>query len=186
MMARCLGWFLGMAMLASVGAARAASETPPATGSTLTGVGFGAQVGFFNPNGVTLRAGSGPVALEGSAGFSLSLLSYGGNRSPDLKLIAPFEVSPQVLLGDIQLHRAIHGSFRLGYRYNVALGHGGTVGAQIARRWTHWQLEGLWGVTIYPDAADRLREDGRVPAETSFNFPPAINWGLTVGILYYP
>lgn len=173
-------------MLGSGGAARAANDAPRATGSPLTGVGFGAQVGFFNPNGVTLRAGSGPIALEGSVGFALSLLSYGSDQSPDLKLIAPFEVSPQVLLGDIRLDRTIHGSFRLGYRYNVALGHGGTFGGQIARRWTHWQLEGLWGVTIYPGAADRLRENGWVPAEPSFNFPPSINWGLTVGMLYYP
>jgi hypothetical protein len=175
-----------MAVLGSGGVAAAAGEAPPAPPSPLTGVGLGAQVGFFNANGVTLRAGYGAIALEGSAGFALSLLSYGSDRNPDLKLIAPFEVSPQVLLGDIPLTKTIHGSFRLGYRYNVALGHGGTVGGQVARRWTHWQLEGLWGVTVYPGATDRLREDGRVPAETSFNFPPSVNWGLTVGMLYYP
>lgn len=186
MMARWLGWSLGVAALGTGGVARAMDEAPAAPPSPLTGVGFGAQLGFFNPNGVTVRAGHGAVALEGSAGFALSLLSYGGNRNPDLKLIAPFEVSPQLLFGDIKLTRGIHGSFRLGYRYNVALGHGGTVGGQLARRWTHWQLEGLWGVSVYPGAADRLREDGRVPKETSFNFPPALSWGLTVAMMYYP
>jgi hypothetical protein len=25
-----------------------------------------------------------------------------------------------------------------------------------------------------------------VPERASFNFPPALTWGLTVGLLYYP
>lgn len=148
--------------------------------------GFGAQLGFYNPNGLAVRGGWQSLSLEAAAGFTPTVLSYGGNSNPKLKLIAPFEVTPQLLLGDIKLGASIHGAFRVGYRYNWALGHGGTVGGQISKRYGHLQLEGLWGITIYPDAPEQLRSADTVPDRTSFNFPPALTWGLTVGLLYYP
>jgi hypothetical protein len=148
--------------------------------------GFGAQLGFYNPNGLAVRGGWRPFSLELAAGVTPSLLSYGSNQNPRLELIAPLEVTPQLLVGDIKLGSSIHGAFRAGYRYNWVLGHGATFGGQISKRYGHLELEGLWGVTIYPDAAERLREGGTVPEGTSFNFPPALNWGLTVSLLYYP
>jgi hypothetical protein len=44
----------------------------------------------------------------------------------------------------------------------------------------------VWGVSIFPDAVARLREEGIVPENPSYNFPPSLNWGLTVGLMYYP
>lgn len=147
---------------------------------------LGAQIGFFNPNGLAVRAGFRPISLEVAGGFVPTLLSYGEQSDPDLKLIAPFEVTPQLLLGDIKLGNKIHGAFRLGYRYNLMLGHGVTFGGQLSKRWGHLQLEGLWGMSVFPGAVDKLRDEDTVPAKTSFNFPPSITWGLTVGLLYYP
>ena len=147
---------------------------------------FGAQVGFFNPNGLAVRAGFRPISLEVAGGFAPTLLSYGGQSDPDLKLIAPFEITPQLLLGDLKLGNKIHGAFRLGYRYNLKLGHGVTFGGQLSKRWGHLQLEGLWGMSVFPGAVDKLSEEHTVPGNTSYNFPPSITWGLTVGLLYYP
>lgn len=147
---------------------------------------LGAQVGFYNPNGLAVRAGFRPISLEVAAGWVPTLLSYGSDRNPNLKLIAGFELTPQLLLGNIKFENKIHGAFRVGYRYNLMLGHGATLGGQLSKRWGHLQLEGLWGVSVFPGAADKLRADHTVRAGTSFNFPPALNWGLTVGLMYYP
>jgi hypothetical protein len=114
------------------------------------------------------------------------LLNYGSDRDPKLKLLAPFELTPQLLLGDIELGNKIHGAFRVGYRYNLALSHGFTFGGQLSKRWGHLQLEGLWGVSVFPNAADELRDGDAVPENTSFNFPPSVTWGLSVGLMYYP
>jgi hypothetical protein len=147
---------------------------------------LGAQVGFYNPNGLVLRAGFRPISLEAAAGWVPTLLSYGGDRDPTLKLIAPFEITPQLLVGDVEFGNEVHGAVRIGYRYNLTLGHGVTIGGQLSKRWGHVQLEGLWGVSIFPDAIARLREEGAVPENPSYNFPPSLNWGLTVGLMYYP
>ena len=147
---------------------------------------LGAQVGFYNPNGLALRAGFRPISVEAAAGWTPTLLSYGGDDNPKLKLIAPLELTPQLLLGDIKLGNKIHGAFRLGYRYNLMLGHGFTFGGQLSKRWGHVQLEGLWGVSVFPDAVFKLQEEDAVPANPRFNFPPSVNWGLTVGLMYYP
>jgi hypothetical protein len=147
---------------------------------------LGAQVGFYNPNGLALRGGFRPISLEAAAGWVPTLLSYGSDQDPKLKLLAPFEVTPQLLLGDIKLGNEIHGAFRIGYRYNLALAHGFTFGGQLSKRWGHLQLEGLWGVSVFPNAADELRDEDAVPENTSFNFPPSVTWGLSVGLMYYP
>jgi hypothetical protein len=188
MAVRLLGVIVGAAVLLAPHGARAEGETTEKTAEPepLTGFGVGAQLGFFNPSGFALRGGYGPVAIEAAAGFAVTALTWGSDRNPELKFIAPFEVSPQLLLGDIALTKTLHGSFRVGYRYNVLLGHGGTFGGQIARRWDHWQLEGLWGISVFTQAAQRLRDKGTVPPDTSFNIPPALQYGLTVGIMYYP
>ena len=167
------------------GAQEAAPKKKPSAAVGQEHFGFGAGIGFFNPNGLVLRAGARQVSLEASGGFAPALLSYGGNRDPELKLIAPLEVSPQVVFDVIELPREIRGGLRMGYRYNWALGHGGTFGGQVGKRWGHVLLEGLWGITVYPKAAEQLRGD-RVPDGTNFNFPPEFAYGLTVQLLYYP
>ena len=167
---------------------RAASgvEAPKPQAEGQGNFALGAQVGFYNPNGLAVRAGFRPLSLEVAAGWAPTLLSYGSDRDPKLKLLAPFELTPQLLLGDIKLGNEIHGAFRAGYRYNLTLGHGFTFGGQLSKRWGHLQLEGLWGVSVYPNAVDELRDEDAVPENTSFNFPPSVTWGLSVGLMYYP
>jgi len=185
---------LGSSLLAA-GQANAQTAVPPAEPGP-SGVveappvqenfGMGAQLGFFNPSGLSVRAGARALSLDVSAGFVPVLLSYGGSRSPDLKFIAPFEVSPQLLIDVVQFKHEMRGGLRLGYRYNTALGHAATLGGQIGKHISpHLLLEGVWGLSYYPRASDRLRGD-QVPAGTSFNFPPELGYGLTVDLLYYP
>jgi hypothetical protein len=40
-------------------------------------------------------------------------------------------------------------------------------------------------VSVFPNAPDKLYDDDVVPSRR-FNFPPFVNWGLTVGLMYYP
>ncbi len=160
------------------------SNTPKSTGQEA--FGFGAQLGFYNPNGVTVRVGARAIAVQVTAGFIPVLLSYGSSRSPDLKFLMPFEVTPQLVIHAVTFKDDIRGALLLGYRYNTALGHGATLGAQIEKRVSRTVvLEGMWGLSYYPKASDHLRGD-QVPEGTSFNFPPELGYGLTVGILYYP
>ena len=49
----------------------------------------------------------------------------------------------------------------------------------------HWPLEGIWGLSNYPDAADHLRGD-QVPNDTSFNVPPELGYGLSFAASFYP
>ena len=147
--------------------------------------GFGPSVGFYNPNGLMLRVGARVVAVDVTAGFVPVLLSYGGNRNPKLKLIAPFEVTPQLSFELLTFPREIRAGLRAGFRYNSDLGNGGTFGGQIGKRWGHVLLEGLWGITIYPKASDKLRGN-RLAEGTEFNFPPELAYGLSLNLLYYP
>lgn len=192
-MARVLGVWgaLGVGILTALPAAAVERDAGAADAATTQpevqrSFALGAQVGFYNPNGLAVRAGFRPLLLEAAAGWMPTLLSYGGDRDPTLKLIAPFEITPQLLLGDVKFGSEVHGAIRIGYRYNLALGHGVTLGGQLSKRWGHLQLEGLWGVSIFPDAVAQLREEGIVPENPSYNFPPSLNWGLTVGLMYYP
>jgi hypothetical protein len=95
------------------------------------------------------------------------------------------EVTPQIVFDFLEFRHEVRAGLRVGYRYNTALGDGGTLGGQIGKRWGHLLLEGLWGITVYPNAASKLRGD-EVPEGTDFNFPPEFNYGLTVQVLYYP
>jgi hypothetical protein len=142
-----IGLCIGMTGLAS------AQEATPKKKSAAEGqesFGFGAGVGFFNPNGLVLRGGARLVSLEASGGFAPALLSYGSPQSPRLKLIAPLEVTGQAVFDAIEFSREIRGGLRLGYRHNFALGPGGTVGGQIGKRWGHVLLEGVWASASTP------------------------------------
>lgn len=147
--------------------------------------GMGATLGFFNPSGLALRGGVREASLEVTAGFMPSLLSYGSSRDPQLKLIAPFEITPQLLFELLQFKHGGRAGLRMGYRYNWVLGHGGSLGGHIGKRIGRLLIEGVWGLTAYPGAADRLLGD-RVPEGSKFNFPPWLNWGLNVSLFYYP
>jgi hypothetical protein len=192
-MTRVLGVFgaMGVGLLTTLSAAAGerdagADDAPKPQAEVQRNFALGAQAGFYNPNGLALRAGFRPISLEAAAGWVPTLLSYGGDRDPTLKLIAPFELTPQLVLGDVKFGNDVHGALRIGYRYNLTLGHGVTLGGQLSKRWGHLQLEGLWGVSIFPDAVAQLRKEGTVPEDPSYNFPPSVNWGLTVGLMYYP
>ncbi len=148
--------------------------------------GFGAQIGFYNPNGLTVRAGARAISLELTAGFVPYLLSYGSSQHPELKFVFPFEVTPQLVIHAVTFKNGVSGAALLGYRYNVDLGHGTTLGGQIEKRISRKLVaEGMLGFSYYPDASDRLRGH-QVPKDTSFNFPPQISEGITIGLLFYP
>jgi hypothetical protein len=148
--------------------------------------GFGAQLGSYSPSGVLVRAGARALSLDVTAGFVPLLLDYGNPQSPSLKLLAAFEITPQVLIDVVNFKNDIRGGMRFGYRYNTVLGYGVTLGGQIGKRVTkRLLLEGYGGTSYYPRAADNLRGD-QVPAGTSFNLPPQLGYGLSVGLLYYP
>jgi hypothetical protein len=191
-MRRWLGLFMIGAGLCCTGLASAQEadgnrdgERPKSAARGQEHFGVGATLGFFNPSGVSLRGGARAASLEVTGGFMPSLLSYGSSRDPQLKFIAPFELTPQLLFEVAELKRELRAGLRLGYRYNWALGHGGSAGGQIGKRFGHFLLEGVFGLTVYPGAADRLRGE-EVPAGASFNFPPALNWGFNVSFFYDP
>ncbi len=148
--------------------------------------GFGAQVGFYNPNGLTVRVGPPAISLEATVGFVPVLLDYGDSRHPELKFLMPFEVTPQLVIHAVTFRNDVRGNLLLGYRYNAALGSAPTIGGQIEKRVTrHWLIEGMWGLSYYPDAADRLRGN-QVPKDTDFQFPPQLGYGISIGALFYP
>ncbi len=148
--------------------------------------GVGASLGFYQPNGLLVRAGLPAAALELAGGFTPIALSYGSDRDPKLKFLAPLEGTTVLIVQVLKMRHELRGALRLGYRYNAALSHGATLGGQISKRISpHWDLEGLWGVSYYPKARSELR--GRdVPADASFNFPPELNWGLNVQLVFLP
>lgn len=158
---------------------------PPSVARGQENFGLGAELGFYNPNGFALRGGARAASLEVAFGFTPSLLSYGSAREPKLKFLAPLEVAPQLVFDIIEIKRELRGGLRVGYRYNWALGHGGSVGGQIGKRFGDFLVEGVGGITVYPNAAGRLRGD-EVPANAGLNFPPALNWGVGVSIFFYP
>jgi hypothetical protein len=150
---------------------------------------FGAQIGFYNPNGLTVHVGVPAIAIEATAGFAPLLLSYESYSSYEdnaLKFLMPFEVSPQLVIHVLTFKHEMRGNLLLGYRYNRVLGQGATIGGELESRVTRkLALQGSWGISYYPDAIDRLRGN-QVPSDASFKFPPWFGYGLSVGLLFYP
>ncbi len=180
-------WWLAVGLICWASEARAQEKPAPAPAALgQEHFAFGPTLGFGNPNGLQVRAGDKALALDVTAGFAPILFNYGDSRDPSYKLLVPFEVSPQIVIHALTFRNEIRGAVRLGYRYNVTLGHGATLGAQIHKRMSrHVALEGAWTLSYYPNAAERLRGDA-VPDGASFNFPPQLNAGLSVSLLYYP
>ena len=148
--------------------------------------GVGAQIGFFNPEGLALRAGARAISLEAAGGFVPILLSYGDRTAPTLRLLFPAEATGQIIVHALTLGNDVRGALRMGYRYNAMLGHGATLGAQVAKRFgAHLQLEAMGGVSVYPDATNQLR-GSEVSASEHFNYPPELGGGVTVGLMFFP
>jgi hypothetical protein len=152
--------------------------------------GFGAQIGDYNPSGLTVRVGGSAISLQVTAGFLPVLFVHyqdGDTRDGKLKFLLPFEVTPQLVIHAATFRNAIRGNVLLGYRYNSVLGHAATLGGQIEKRVSRkWLLEGMFGVSYYPRAEDRLLGD-KVPKNDTFAFPtPQVSSGITIGALFYP
>ncbi|MEO6600980.1 MAG: hypothetical protein ABIQ16_13960 [Polyangiaceae bacterium] len=150
---------------------------------------FGPQIGLYNPNGLTVHIGVPAIAIEATAGFAPLVLSYESpsrNQANVLKFLMPFEVTPQLVIHAVTFRHEMRGNLLLGYRYNRALGNGVTLGGELEGHVSRKVvLQGLWGISYYPDAVDRLR-GGRVPPDAAFKFPPWFGYGLSVGLLFYP
>ncbi len=166
-------------------APNSASDTPSSTPQEA--FGFGAQIGFYNPNGVSVRAGARAIALQVIAGFTPKAVSYGGYRDQKYEFFMTSEVTAQAVIYATTFRNEIRGHALIGYRYNGVYGHGAMLGAQIEKRVTRkLLLEGLWGFSYYPAAADRVRGD-KVPKDADFGFPPPqIDFGVSVGLLFFP
>ncbi len=119
-----------LALLRRDGGRTEEAEKTAAVGQENFGVGAG--VGLFNPNGLVLRGGARAVSLEVSGGFGITLLTYGSNTDPTLELLAPPEVTPQLVFDFLEFRHEVRAGLRAGYRYNAALGNGAPSGDRSA------------------------------------------------------
>jgi hypothetical protein len=167
---------------------RAGPETgPPETKESILGLLL--HIGPFSGFGGGVQVGSHDVGLRASVGWTpLLLVLAGGSQSSDLKFYSTLQVSPDLYVAFASPRSTTHLGAQLGYRYSSLLGHGLAGGgyAQFAlSRGIDWLLSA--GVLIFPDGEDRLRRDQGFSSTAQFSFPsPAVNFGISLGLVFFP
>jgi hypothetical protein len=156
------------------------SEADPLTKGGQRNFAFGAQLGAYVPSGLSLQLGSPDVALGLSGGFMPIIF----NEKPNsIGFLVSGEAEGALLIRLANVAGTTPMGLRLGYRYNTVLGHGIGLGGYAERRLTKVvALVGSYGLTIYPNAFDGIRDEGHDP----FGAAGVIGGGLSVGLLFYP
>ncbi len=151
-------------------------------------LGLAAEIGFSTGLGAALHLGSPKLGLY-VAGGVLPVFVFGNEKTPSRSMTfdaygaaavnADFyamflQPSPRSTVG-------VSG----GYSYSTLLGSGANLGVAIRYDLaTKLAFSAFGGLTIYPDAEDRLVEHG-YPA-TQDPATPQVQGGVNVGLVFYP
>lgn len=164
--------------------ASAQAEAPKRDPLTLGGqanFALGVQAGFYQATGAALQLGTSDVALGVSGGFVP--VFYNEGPSAKIAVLPSFQGDSDLLVRLWTIQGTTPLGLRAGYRFNSVLGHGFGVGGYAERRLTKVvALSASYGLTFFPQAIDRLEEEGHNPRSIG----GMIGGGLSVGILFYP
>jgi hypothetical protein len=188
------GTGLLLALLIVSGAASSARADGPAEDATPAAVsqrrfGFGPTVGFLSGSGVTVGGGGALVRGWFTGGF-MPIVVFANTRTPDRAARINYYNSLQIN-EDLAFHLfqrpRVEGSLVLGYKYNTVFGHGGGAGLGVLYDLSaHVGLQIVVGVALFPSAKDRLVRDHGYPTDRDPSFPPAVQGGGNIGLVFFP
>lgn len=151
--------------------------------------GFGPTVGFWSGTGLTMGGGGDIVRGWFTGGF-VPVFVFANARTPDRAPRFNYYSSLQIN-EDLAFHLfrrpRLEGSLVIGYKYNTVLGHGGGLGASVL--YDLGARVGLLigaGFGVFPWAKDRLVDDHAYPNDRDTAFPPAIQGGGNIGLVFFP
>lgn len=181
---------LGATVAPSSAAAQAAADdAAPPFAVSQRHLGFGPSVGFLSGNGLTVGGGGDIVRGWFTGGF-VPILVFANARTPDKAIRLNYYSSWQIN-EDLAFHLLrrprLEASLLVGYKYNSVLGHGGEVGMSFL--YDLGPRVGLLinaALAVFPAAQARLDRDHAYPTDRSPAFPPAIQSGANVGLLFFP
>jgi hypothetical protein len=151
--------------------------------------GFGPTLGFLSGSGLTMGGGGDVVRGWFTGGF-MPILLFGHTRGSNQDLHFNYYSSLQIN-EDLAFHLfrrpRVEGSLLVGYKYNTVLGHGGGAGLGIVYDLgARVGLQINLGVAVFPSAKDRLIRDHGYPIDRDASFPPAIQGGGNIGLVFFP
>lgn len=168
-------------------------QTPPPDAPATIAVsqrrfGFGPTVGFLSGNGLTMGGGGDVLAGWFTGGF-MPLVVF-GQATRDKTVRFNYYNSLQIN-EDLAFHlfrrTRLEGSLRVGYKYNTVLGHGGGAGLGVLYDLgARVGLQIAVGVALFPSAKDRLVRDHGYPTDRDPSFPPALQGGGNIGLVFFP
>jgi len=183
-----------VALLAgSVAASSARADGPPEDATPVPvsqrRFGFGPTVGFMSGSGVTLGGGGDLVRGWFTGGF-MPIVVFANARTPDravrLNYYSSLQINEDLAFHLFQRPR-VEGSLVVGYKYNTVFGHGGGAGLGILYDLNaRVGLQIVLGVALFPSAKERLVRQHGYPADRDPSFPPALQGGGNIGLVFFP
>jgi hypothetical protein len=184
-----------IALFVAIGAAPLAqAQTAPEGAPAAIAVsqrrfGFGPTAGFLSGNGVVM-GGGGDVVRGWFTGGYMPIVVFGNARTPDKAVRLNYYNSLQIN-EDLAFHLfrrpRLEGALLVGYKYNTVLGHGGGAGVGVLYDLdARVGLQIAVGLAVFPSAKDRLVRDHGYPTDRDPSFPPAIQGGGNIGLVFFP
>ncbi len=150
-------------------------------------IGLMLHVGQFAGFGGGVQVGTRDAGLRASVGWTPFLhVITKANQTNELRFESTLMVAPDAYVRIATARQTTHLGLQAGYRYNSLLGHGLAAGGYV--EFSLGKMEGLvsGGFLIFPDGPDRVRRDQNMPG-LEFAFPgPAVNFGVSVGVIVFP
>lgn len=149
--------------------------------------GLGPAVGLYAGFGAVVVLDLEPVGAVVSGGY-LPLFIFGNedfSNDFDARYFGSAELNADLLIGPLYRGRKMEIDLLAGYRFNTVLGHGGGLGLRFALDVSRLvRLEFSWTPNVFPEAEDRLAEEG-YPDDVEASLP----WwqgGLGAAAVFYP
>ena len=172
----------------------AQAQTPPEEAPATIVVaqrrfGFGPTLGFLSGNGLTMGGGGDVVRGWFTGGF-MPIVVFANARTPDKAPRFNYYNSLQIN-EDLAFHLfrrpRLEGALVVGYKFNTVLGHGGGAGLGVLYDLgARVGLQITVGLAVFPSAKDRLVRDHAYPTDRDPAFPPAIQGGGNIGLVFFP
>ena len=169
---------------APAGAEEAVPDPRPQPGPVALRAELG-QVGGAAAGG-EIRVGPAGLRLTAGANLILVIVTLPDSYAlGEVEVFGSWQLNGELFLFPFRVANGNEIGFTLAARYNSLLGPGGGVGVEVRRQLrSRLGLSIGGGLTIYPDAEDRVLEEGDHGADVHLNDPFGVEaqFGATVGL----
>ena len=165
--------------------AQASSSQPP----DHHGLSLLLTAGGYEAFGGGLGFGSRDMGIRGTGGWAPVIIGLdNGSGGTDIKFYNGFQAGGDGYLRIWSPQPTSDIGAQVGYRYNSQLGHGLAAGGyfQLALN-RSLDLNVSFGLLVFPDGEDKLKQEQNLPPSTTFSFPgPKVNVALSAALVFWP